>query len=92
MEVVRIGADPARWTRTSSADRPARPVPVVMSGEDASTFTAIRKTAIVDGEPWRSAWSARPWPPTRARSRRRGRRQVPVVSSVAAGRYGEVTP
>ena len=67
------------------------PFAVGMSGEDASTFTAIRKTAIVDGEPVDIGLVGEivaTNPGAIEALLADGR--IPVVSSVAAGRDGEV--
>jgi acetylglutamate kinase len=66
------------------------PFAVGMSGEDASTFTAVRKTAIVDGEPVDLGLVgeiAATDPGAIMALLADGR--IPVVSSVAAGQDGQ---
>jgi len=67
------------------------PFAVGLSGEDAGTFTAIRKAAVVDGEPVDIGLVGDivATDPGAIRALLADGR-IPVVSSVAAGRHGEV--
>src|SRR6185437_4831372 len=67
------------------------PFALGLSGEDAGTFTAIRKAAVVDGEPVDIGLVGDivATDPGAIRALLADGR-IPVVSSVAAGRHGEV--